>query len=89
MGIDLLEIGMEIGEKLKFDDEKLFYDHIETVQDLCHAAKRILEEQHHSVNPNIPSKESIQEIVYEVISEVTGIPIDDISGSTRLTDICD
>ncbi len=90
MGIDLIEIGMVVGEKLKIDDEKLYRDHIETVQDLCHAANRILEvQQHHSVQADAPSKEEVRAIVFEAVSKVTGIPVEDISDHTRLTDICD
>lgn len=89
MGIDLIEIGMEVGEKLKIDDEKLFRDHVETVQDICHAANRALEEQHHSDQTDIPSKEEIRAIVFEAAAKVTGTSIEDISIHTRFRDICD
>ncbi|MCA9015379.1 MAG: hypothetical protein KDA77_08625 [Planctomycetaceae bacterium] len=87
--MDLIEIGMELGERLGIDDEKLFLDHLETVQDLYFSTCRLLKEQAEQQQTQILSKPEIYTVVMASVSKVTGIPEAEISSRTLLRDICD
>ena len=89
MGMDLIEIGMEIGERLGIDDEKLFLDHHETVQDLYFSTCRLLNEQAEQHHAKSLSKSEVFTVVRASVSKVTGIPEAEISSRTLLREICD
>lgn len=89
MGIDLLEIYMEVADHFGIEEETLVQRDAVTVQDLIHNIMTTTEAQTPQSPAELPSRPEIQTAVVTIISRVTGHPPTEITPGTRLIDLCD
>ncbi|QDT29552.1 hypothetical protein Enr10x_49070 [Gimesia panareensis] len=89
MGIDLLEIYMEVADHFGIEEETLVQLDAVTVQDLIHNIMTTTETQTTQSPAELPSRQEIHESVVTIISRVTGHPPNEITLDHRLIDLCD
>ena len=89
MGIDLLEIYMEVAEHFDIDEITLVQLEAATVQELIHNIMTLREVQTPESPAELLSRSEIQSAVVTIISRVTGQPSTEITLDDRLIDLCD
>ena len=94
MGIDLLEIYMEVAEHFGIDDEALVQagaeiDYDPTIRDLIDHVIATAQSQNTNPPVALPARSEIQETVIAIISRVTGHSESEFSPGTRIKNLCD
>ena len=89
MGIDLLEIYMEVAVHFDIDEITLVQLEAATVQDLIRNIMMLREVQTPESPAELLSRPEIQSAVVTIISRVTGQPPTEITLDDRLIDLCD
>ncbi|MFI4852937.1 MAG: hypothetical protein ACIAZJ_27815 [Gimesia chilikensis] len=89
MGIDLLEIYMELADHFGIEEETLVQQDAVTVQDLVNKIMTTLTAQQSQTPAELPSRSEVQSTLITIITRVTGHPESEILPDTRLIDLCD
>ncbi|WP_417397057.1 hypothetical protein [Gimesia chilikensis] len=89
MGIDLLEIYMEVADHFGIEEETLVQQDAVTVQDLVNNILTTLTAQQSQPPAELPSRSEVQSTLLTIITRVTGHPKSEIVPCTRLIDLCD
>lgn len=89
MGIDLLEIYMEVADHFGIEEETLVQEDAVTVQDLVNNILTTLTAQQSQPPAEPPSRSEVQSTLLTIIARVTGQPESEILPDTRLIDLCD
>ncbi|MCR9235005.1 MAG: hypothetical protein NXI29_28765 [bacterium] len=89
MGIDLLEIYMEVADHFGIEEETLVQQDAVTVQDLVNNILTTLTAQQSQPPAELPSRSEVQSTLLTIIARVTGHTESEILPGTRLIDLCD
>ena len=89
MGIDLLEIYMEVADHFGIEEETLVQQDAVTVQDLVNNILTTLTAQQSQPPAELPSRSEVQATLLTIITRVTGHPESEILPGTTLIDLCD
>ena len=89
MGIDLLEIYMELADHFGIEEETLVQHDAVTVRDLVKNILTTLTAQQSQPPAELPSRSEVQSTLLTIIARVTGHPESELLPGTRLIDLCD
>lgn len=89
MGMDLLEIYMEVADHFGIEEETLVQQDAVTVQDLVNNILTTLTAQQSQPPAELPSRSEVQATLLTIITRVTGHPESEILPGTTLIDLCD
>lgn len=89
MGMDLLEIYMEVADHFGIEEETLVQQDAVTVQDLVNNILTTLTAQQSQPPAELPSRSEVQSTLLTIITRVTGHPESEILPGTTLIDLCD